>query len=134
MFMATGCASKVSGLPAGGSNLPAFIFKRSHPDGEHCRPLVELPIRRQASRHPAVFSANGRTITPTLPRQPPASVVCLLSVAELLNCPGYKGSLKNNFTFHTPMHLLRLRCESSEYPDIPAFSRFSGRALQRLKL
>jgi hypothetical protein len=34
-----------------------------------------------------------------------------------------KGSLKNNFTFYTPMHLIRLRCESSEYPDIPAFSR-----------
>jgi hypothetical protein len=25
-----------------------------------------------------------------------------------------EGSLKNNFTFYTPMHLLRLRCESSE--------------------
>jgi len=23
-----------------------------------------------------------------------------------------RGSLKNNFTFYTPMHLLRLRCES----------------------
>jgi hypothetical protein len=34
-----------------------------------------------------------------------------------------KDSLKNNFTFYTPMHLFRLRCESSEYPDIPAFSR-----------
>jgi hypothetical protein len=37
----------------------------------------------------------------------------------------FKGSLKNNFTFYTPMHLLRLRCESSEYPDIPAFSRLA---------
>jgi hypothetical protein len=45
-----------------------------------------------------------------------------------------KGSLKNNFTFYTPMHLLRLRCESSEYPDIPAFSRLAARAPQRLKL
>ena len=45
-----------------------------------------------------------------------------------------KGSLKNNFTFYTPMHLLRLRCESSEYPDIPAFSRLAGRAPQHLKL
>jgi hypothetical protein len=32
------------------------------------------------------------------------------------------------------MHLLRLRCESSEYPDIPAFSRLAARAPQRLKL
>jgi hypothetical protein len=45
-----------------------------------------------------------------------------------------KGSLKNNFTFYTPMHPARLRCESSEYPDIPAFSRLAGRAPQRLKL
>jgi hypothetical protein len=35
--------------------------------------------------------------------------------------PPPKGSLKNNFTFYTPMHLFRLRCESSEYKDIPAF-------------
>jgi hypothetical protein len=34
-----------------------------------------------------------------------------------------KGSRKNNFTFYTPIHLFQLRCESSEYPDIPAFSR-----------
>jgi hypothetical protein len=33
-----------------------------------------------------------------------------------------KGSLKNNFTFYAPMHPAWLRCESSEYPDIPAFS------------
>jgi len=45
-----------------------------------------------------------------------------------------KGSLKNIFTFYTPMHLFRLRCETSEYPDIPAFSRLAGRAPQRLKL
>ena len=45
-----------------------------------------------------------------------------------------KGSLKNNFTFYTPMHLIRLRCESSEYPNIPAFSRLAERAPQRLKL
>jgi len=45
-----------------------------------------------------------------------------------------KGSLKNNFTFYTPMHLLRLRCESAEYPDIPASSRLAKRAPQRLKL
>jgi len=45
-----------------------------------------------------------------------------------------KGSLKNNFTFYTPIHLFQLRCESSEYPDIPAFSRLAARAPQRLKL
>jgi hypothetical protein len=45
-----------------------------------------------------------------------------------------KGSLKNNFTFYTPMHPAWLRCESSEYPDIPAFSRLARRAPQRLKL
>jgi hypothetical protein len=32
------------------------------------------------------------------------------------------------------MHLVRLRCENSEYPDIPAFSRVAGRVPQRLKL
>ena len=47
---------------------------------------------------------------------------------------GPKGSLKNNFTFYTPIHLLRLCCQSSEYPDIPAFSRLAARAPQRLKL
>ena len=36
-----------------------------------------------------------------------------------------KGSLKNNFTFYTPMHPAWLRCESSEYTDIPAFSRLA---------
>ena len=45
-----------------------------------------------------------------------------------------KGSRKNNFTFYTSMHPARQRCESSEYPDIPAFSRLAGRAPQRLKL
>jgi hypothetical protein len=45
-----------------------------------------------------------------------------------------KGSLKNNFTFYTPMHPVWLRCESSEYLDIPAFSRLARRAPQRLKL
>jgi len=55
-----------------------------------------------------------------------------------------KGSLKNNFTFYTPMNLLWafntlmhpvwLRCENSEYFDIPAFSRLARRAPQRLKL
>jgi len=54
-----------------------------------------------------------------------------------------KGSLKNNFTFYAPMHhnqyktLMHpawLRCESSEYPDIPAFSRLARRAPQRLNL
>jgi hypothetical protein len=45
-----------------------------------------------------------------------------------------KGSLKNNFTFYTPLHPARLRCESSEYQDIPAFSRFASRAPQPLKL
>jgi hypothetical protein len=44
-----------------------------------------------------------------------------------------KGSLKNKFTFYTPMHLFQLRCESSEYPDIPAFSRLAERSPQRLK-
>jgi hypothetical protein len=47
---------------------------------------------------------------------------------------GTKGSLKDNFTFYTPMHLIRLRCESSEYQDIPAFSRLAARAPQRLNL
>jgi hypothetical protein len=32
------------------------------------------------------------------------------------------------------MHPVRLRCENSEYPDIPAFSRLAGLAPQRLKL
>jgi hypothetical protein len=45
-----------------------------------------------------------------------------------------KDSLKNNFTFYTPLHPVWLRCESSEYPDIPAFSRLASRAPQRLKL
>jgi hypothetical protein len=45
-----------------------------------------------------------------------------------------QGSLKNNFTFYTPMHPAWLRCESSEYPDIPAFSRLARRAPHRLKL
>ncbi|MDP4979100.1 MAG: hypothetical protein NWQ21_06575, partial [Desulfobacterales bacterium] len=45
-----------------------------------------------------------------------------------------KGSLKNNFTFWKPMHSGQLRCENSEYPDIPAFSRLTGRAAQRPKL
>ncbi|MDP2643808.1 MAG: hypothetical protein Q8P24_02605 [Desulfobacterales bacterium] len=45
-----------------------------------------------------------------------------------------KGSRKNNFTFYTPMHPVWLRCENSEYPDIPAFSRLAIRAHQRLKL
>jgi hypothetical protein len=45
-----------------------------------------------------------------------------------------KGSLKNNFTFYTPMHPAWLRCESSEYPDIPAISRLARQAPQRLKL
>ncbi len=45
-----------------------------------------------------------------------------------------KGSLKNNFTFYTPEHPAWLRCESSEYPDIPAFSRLARQAPQRLKL
>ena len=45
-----------------------------------------------------------------------------------------KGSLKNNFTFYTPMHPAWRRCESSEYPDIPAFSRLANRTPQRLKL
>jgi hypothetical protein len=41
-----------------------------------------------------------------------------------------KGSLKNNVTFCTPMHPVRLCCENSEYPDIPAFSRLASRAPQ----
>ena len=45
-----------------------------------------------------------------------------------------KGSLKNNFTFYTPMQPAWRRCESSEYPDIPAFSRLARRTPQRLKL
>jgi hypothetical protein len=45
-----------------------------------------------------------------------------------------KGSRKNNFTFYTPIHLFQLRCESSEYQNIPAFSRLAGRALQCLIL
>jgi hypothetical protein len=32
------------------------------------------------------------------------------------------------------MHPVRLRCENSEYPDIPAFSRLVDRALHRPKL
>jgi hypothetical protein len=46
------------------------------------------------------------------------------------------GSLKNNFTFYTPMHPLRLRCESSQYPDISAFSRprLSGMTHLSLKI
>jgi len=45
-----------------------------------------------------------------------------------------KGSLKNNFTFWTPMHPVWPRCENSEYPDIPAFSRLARRVPQRPKL
>jgi len=45
-----------------------------------------------------------------------------------------KGSLKNNFTFYAPMHPAWLRCENSEYPDIPALSRLASRSLQRLKI
>jgi hypothetical protein len=45
-----------------------------------------------------------------------------------------KGSLKNYVTFWAPMHPVRLRCENSEYPDIPAFSRLAGRAPQRPKI
>jgi len=45
-----------------------------------------------------------------------------------------KGSLRNNFTFYAPMHPAWLRCENSEYPDIPALSRLASRALQRLKI
>jgi hypothetical protein len=45
-----------------------------------------------------------------------------------------KGSLKNNFTFYTPLHPAWLRCESSEYSDIPVLSRLAGQAPQRLKL
>jgi len=45
-----------------------------------------------------------------------------------------KGSLKNNFTFYALMHPAWLRCENSEYPDIPTLSRLAGRALQRLKI
>ncbi len=45
-----------------------------------------------------------------------------------------KGSLKNNFTFYAPVHPAWLRCESSEYPDISAFSRLARQSPQRLKL
>ena len=38
-----------------------------------------------------------------------------------------EGSLKNNFTFWMPMYTVWLRCENSEYPDIPAFSHLAGR-------
>jgi len=41
-----------------------------------------------------------------------------------------KGSLKNNLAFWTPMHPVRLRCKTSEYPDIPAVLRLAGRAPQ----
>jgi hypothetical protein len=43
-------------------------------------------------------------------------------------------SLKNDLTFWTTMHPGRLRCENSEYPDIPASSRLVGRAPHRPKL
>ncbi|MGA8020264.1 MAG: hypothetical protein WCA42_15450, partial [Desulfobacterales bacterium] len=45
-----------------------------------------------------------------------------------------KGSLKNNFTFWAPMHPVQPRCENSEYPDIPAFSRLADRVPQLQKL
>jgi hypothetical protein len=45
-----------------------------------------------------------------------------------------KGSLENNVTFWTPLHPVWPRCENSEYPDIPAFSRLARRAFQRPKL
>jgi len=35
---------------------------------------------------------------------------------------------------NTPMHPVWLRCENSEYLDIPAFSRLARWAPQRLKL
>ena len=41
---------------------------------------------------------------------------------------------QNNFTFYTPIHPVWRRCETSEYQDIPAFSRLARRAPQRLKL
>jgi hypothetical protein len=47
---------------------------------------------------------------------------------------GFKGSLKNDFTFWTSMNPVRPRCKNPEYIDIPAFSRLAGRALQLLKL
>jgi hypothetical protein len=53
---------------------------------------------------------------------------------DWMPAPGTKGSLKNNFTFYAPMHPVWLRCENSEYLDIPAFSRLARRAPQRLKL
>jgi hypothetical protein len=55
-------------------------------------------------------------------------------MAVQVNILGINGSLKNNFTFYTPMHLFPLRCESSEYPDTPVFSQLAGKAPQRLKL
>jgi hypothetical protein len=33
-----------------------------------------------------------------------------------------QGSLKNSFSFYTPMHPGWLRCDGSEYPDIPEFA------------
>jgi hypothetical protein len=69
-----------------------------------------------------------------LPRFPAFQPYVLVIQTNRSTVPDTKGSLKNNFTFYTPMHLFRLRCESSEYPDIPAFSRLAGRAPQRLKL
>jgi len=66
-----------------------------------------------------------------------AIIIKMLSAVLMLvirMVTGAKGSLKNNFTFYTPIHLLRLRCESSEYKDIPSSSRLAERASQRLKL
>ncbi|CAB1062033.1 hypothetical protein D1BOALGB6SA_6809 [Olavius sp. associated proteobacterium Delta 1] len=62
------------------------------------------------------------------------NITCHYMNTVLDDPPPTKGALKNNFTFYTSMHPVRLRCESPEYLDIPARSRLASRALQRLKL
>jgi hypothetical protein len=58
----------------------------------------------------------------------------LTAIINLSKMKQSSGSLKNIFTFYTPLHPAWLRCESSGYPDIPAFSRLASRSPQRLKL
>jgi hypothetical protein len=45
-----------------------------------------------------------------------------------------RAPFSNNVIFRAPMYPVRLRSESSAYPDIPAFSHLAGRASQRPKI
>ena len=77
------------------------------------------------------------------PLQMIGGLIVIGSIIMLQLSSWAKGSLKNSFIiiyaehhilFLALMHPAWLRCESSEYPDIPAFPRLARRALQCLKL